>query len=56
MAITKQAKNVTIKVKDRYQLFVGGKLQKISNTVNMESVKENLMLASNKKISAKGNK
>ncbi len=56
MAITKQAKNLTVKVKNRYQLFVGEKLEKVAETLNIESQEENLIIVSNKKINAKGNK
>lgn len=54
MAITKQAKNIQIKVIDIYQLIVGGKLEKRANTLNFEATKGNLNLVGGKKIIAHG--
>jgi hypothetical protein len=56
MAITKQAKNITIEVKDKYQLYVGGKLEKIADKINMEATDGNLTLNCNKKIIINGDK
>ncbi len=56
MAIRKNAKNITIKVQNSYNLVVGGKLEKIANKINVEAQKDNLTLASNKKIVSEGNK
>ena len=56
MAIRKSAKNITIEVKDSYKLFVGGKLEKIADKINVEAQDGNLVLASNKKIVSHGNK
>lgn len=56
MAIRKTAKNITITVKDTYSLTVGNKLEKIAQKVNVEATKENMVLASNKKIVSRGNK
>lgn len=55
MAIKKQAKNIEIKVVDKYHLFVGKKVEKVAEKVNIEAINENLTLVSNKKINAKGN-
>nr|WP_315247131.1 hypothetical protein [uncultured Flavobacterium sp.] len=52
MAITKQAKNILIKVTDTYQLNVGGKLEKKANKLNFEATGGNLNLISGKKIIA----
>ncbi len=56
MAITKQARNITITVKNNYQLFVGDKLEKITELLNIEATNENLTLGSSKKITSQGNK
>ena len=56
MAIRKNAKNMTIIVTNDYNLYVGGKLEKIAEKINVEATKENMVLASNKKIIADGNK
>lgn len=56
MAITKQAKNIKIKVIDTYQLTVSGKLEKKANKLNFEAQKDNLNLISGKKIIANGEK
>ena len=55
MAIRKNAKNMTIIVKNDYNLTVGGKLEKIAENINIEAKKGNLVLASNKKIISKDN-
>lgn len=55
MAIRKNAKNMTITVKNDYNLTVGGKLEKIAENINIEAKKGNLVLASNKKIISKDN-
>lgn len=47
---------MTITVKSDYNLTVGGKLEKIADKINVEAKKENLVLASNKKIISRGNK
>ncbi|KAF2336832.1 hypothetical protein [Flavobacterium daemonense] len=54
MAITKRAKNISIKVTDAHQLSVGGKLIKSANKLNFEAIKGNLSLISGKKIMAHG--
>ena len=56
MGIVKRAKNMTINVKSDYNLTVGGTLEKIANKMNVETLKNNLTLISNKKIVADGNK
>ena len=56
MAIRKNAKNMTIIVKNDYNLTVGGKLEKIAEKINVEATKENMILASNKKIVSTDNK
>lgn len=56
MAIRKNAKNMTITVKNDYNLTVGGKLEKIAEKINVEAKKGNLVLSSNKKIVSDGNK
>lgn len=55
MAINKQAKNITINVKNKYVSY-SGNLTKTTKRLNVESVNENLSLNSNKKIVANGNK
>ncbi len=55
MAILKQAKNIDIKVVDKYHLFVGKKLEKVAEKINIEATKKNLELISNKRILSKGN-
>ena len=47
---------MTIIVKNDYNLTVGGKLEKIAEKINVEATKENMILASNKKIVSTGNK
>ncbi|WP_164515263.1 hypothetical protein [Flavobacterium ustbae] len=54
MAITKQAKNIKIKVIDTYQLVVGGKLEKNANKLNLEATKGDLNLISGKKTTIHG--
>jgi hypothetical protein len=56
MAILKQSKNMTVTVKNNYDLQVGQKLEKIASKLNVEAMRGNLVLASNKKIVADGNK
>ncbi|UWX60903.1 hypothetical protein N0B40_01240 [Chryseobacterium oranimense] len=56
MAIIKTAKNIQIKVTDSYHLSVGKKAEKIAQKINVEAQKNNLVLASNKKIMSHGNK
>ena len=56
MAIRKTAKNIIIIVKDSYNLCVGKEAKKIANKINVEAKKDNLILASNKKIVSNGNK
>lgn len=56
MAITKQAKNITIEVEQKYQLFVGNKLEKTAGKMDVEATGKNLILASIKKIISSGNK
>lgn len=56
MAIRKTAKNITINVKDSYNLNVGKEAKKIANKINVEAKSDNLILATNKKIVSKGNK
>ena len=50
MAITKQAKNIQIKITDTYQLIVGGKLEKSDNKLNYEATKGDLKLTGGRKI------
>jgi len=50
MAITKQAKNIQIKVTDIYQLYIGGKLEKSANKLNYEATKCDLKLTGGRKI------
>ncbi len=54
MGITKQAKNIEIKVTENYQLIVKGKLEKNANKLNFEATKGDLNLISGKKIIAHG--
>ena len=54
MAIIKQAKNIKIIVNKHYNVKAGT-LNEISNSINIESFKENLSLNSNKKVQQKGN-
>ena len=56
MAIRKTAKNITINVKYTYDLNVGQQLIKIAKKINVEATKDNLVLASIKKIVSHGNK
>lgn len=56
MAIIKHAKNMNITVETEYKLSVGGKLEKVANKINVEATQHNLILISNKKIVADGNK
>ncbi|WP_169051717.1 hypothetical protein [Flavobacterium sp. H122] len=56
MAILKQSKNMIVNVKNDYNLQVGKKLEKIASKLNVEAMKGNLVLASNKKIVSDGNK
>ena len=56
MAIIKTATNIRITVKDSYHLSVGKKIEKIAKKINVEAQKDNLILASNKKIVSHGNK
>lgn len=55
MAITKQAKNIKITVTNDYKLFVGNKFEKKAEQMNIEATDEDLILASGKKITSKGN-
>jgi hypothetical protein len=54
MGIIKQAKNIKIVVNNDY-FIKAGKINEISDKVNIESLKENLSLNSNKQIQQKGN-
>ncbi|TDO99178.1 hypothetical protein [Flavobacterium sp. 245] len=56
MAITKRAKNISIKVVNAYQLIVGGKLEKSANQLNFEATKGDLNLTSGKKTIISGEK
>ncbi|WP_288436274.1 hypothetical protein [uncultured Chryseobacterium sp.] len=56
MGIIKTATNLRITVKDSYHLSVGKKVEKIAKKINVEAQKDNLILASNKKIMSHGNK
>lgn len=56
MAIRKNAKNISIKVHNKYNLTVGGKLEKLAEKINVEATNENLVLSSNKKITSNGGK
>ena len=56
MAIIKTATNIRVTVKDSYHLSVGKKVEKIAKKINVEAQKDNLVLASNKKIVSHGNK
>ncbi|QYS87585.1 hypothetical protein JJC03_07165 [Flavobacterium oreochromis] len=53
MGIFKQAGKITIKVKENY-LIRAGNISEISEQVNIESMKENLTLTSNKKVQMTG--
>ncbi|MFK7102305.1 HET-C-related protein [Flavobacterium oreochromis] len=53
MGIFKQASKITIKVKENY-LIRAGNISEISEQVNIESMKENLTLTSNKKVQMTG--
>ncbi|WP_163357895.1 hypothetical protein [Dysgonomonas sp. 25] len=55
MAINKRAKNLIIKMNDKYTSN-SGSLIKYAESVNIESTKENLSLNCNKKIVSQGNK
>ena len=46
---------MVVTVKNNYDLQVGQKLEKIASKLNVEAMKGNLVLASNKKIVADGN-
>ena len=54
MAINKQAKNVIVTISDKY-ISNSRQLTKIADAVNIESVKKDLSLSSNKKIVSQGN-
>jgi len=56
MAIIKTATNLRITVKDSYHLNVGKKVEKIAKKINVEAHRDNLVLASNKKIMSHGHK
>jgi hypothetical protein len=56
MGINKISKNRKVTVNQEYNLVVGGELIKIANQFNIEAIKENLILISNKKIISDGNK
>lgn len=56
MAIRKTAKNITVSVTDTYNLVAGQKVLKIAQKLNVEAIRENLVLISNKKIVSHGNK
>lgn len=56
MGINKISKNRKVTVNQEYNLVVGGELTKIANQFNIEAIKENLILISNKKIISDGNK
>ena len=56
MGIRKKANNMTVKVKGEHNSHVGGKSEKVANKMNVESTDADLSLASNKKITAEGNK
>lgn len=56
MAIRKNAKNISIRVSNNYNLTVGGKLEKIADEIFVYATRKNLTLASNKKIVSNGNK
>jgi len=55
MAINKCAKNITVRINDKY-ISNSGNLIKYAESVNIESTKENLSLNCNKKIVSQGNK
>ena len=56
MAIIKQARNIEISVDKEYVLIVKGDVIKISNSINIESQHEDLVLNYGKKINVEGNK
>lgn len=55
MAIIKTAEKITIKIKNNYVAFAKT-IYETSEKVEIVATKENLTLASNKKIQIKGNK
>ncbi|MHC0445195.1 hypothetical protein ACWA1F_07280 [Flavobacterium sp. 3-218] len=55
MAINKTAKNLKIKIKNKY-ISISKKLDETSGKVEIVATKENLTLASNNTINVRGNK
>lgn len=47
---------MSIRVKTDYKLLVGNNIQKIADKINIEAVKDNLFLVSNKKVVGQGGK
>lgn len=56
MGIFKKAQSMTINVTTIHNTVVGGKFEKIGKKLNVEATKENMVMASNKKIVSLGNK
>ena len=56
MAIQKTSTNMSIRVKSAYELTVTGNMQKVAAKVNIEARRNNLILASNKKVVGQGGK
>ncbi|WP_165499762.1 hypothetical protein [Pedobacter frigidisoli] len=45
-----------IRVRSAYELAVDGSMQKVANKINVEARRDNLTLASNKKVVGQGGK
>lgn len=56
MAISKNCKNMNVRVKSEYQSFVGGNIQKLAGKINVEARRRSLVLASNKQVVGQGGK
>ncbi len=54
MAITRQAKNYKVVVKNQYQAIIGGKLSKYADKIEIDATDGNIVLASNKKVISNG--
>ncbi|WP_158250377.1 MULTISPECIES: hypothetical protein [Aquimarina] len=50
MAITRQAKNYKIEVKDQYKCIVGKKIYKNANKIIIDALNGDMNLSSNKKV------
>lgn len=55
MAIIKRAQNIIININKKYQSF-SREVDETSDVIFVDSTKENLLLSSNKKVLANGNK